>query len=82
MDWVDWYNTRRLLGSIGDIPPAEVEANHHAALEATPMAAYDSNKPASGKPRAVHGAQGPALLATRPPVAATASGAHHKALTA
>jgi hypothetical protein len=38
MDWVDWYNTRRLLGSIGDIPPAEVEANHHAALEATPMA--------------------------------------------
>lgn len=39
MDWVDWYNTRRLLGSIGDIPPAEAEANHHAALEATPMAA-------------------------------------------
>jgi transposase InsO family protein len=39
MDWVDWYNTRRLLGSIGDIPPVEAEANHHAALEATPMAA-------------------------------------------
>ena len=36
---VDWYNTRRLLGSIGNIPPAEAEANHHAALEATPMAA-------------------------------------------
>jgi putative transposase len=34
---VDWYNTRRLLGSIGDIPPAEAEANH-AALEATTMA--------------------------------------------
>jgi putative transposase len=39
MDSVDWYNTRRLLASIGDTPPAEAEANHHAALEATPMAA-------------------------------------------
>ena len=39
MNWVDWYNNRRLLGSIGDIPPAEAEAKHHAALEATPMAA-------------------------------------------
>ena len=38
MNWVDWFNNRRLLGSIGDIPPAEAEANHHA-LEATPMAA-------------------------------------------
>ena len=26
MDWVDWFNTRRLLGSIGWIPPAEFEA--------------------------------------------------------
>ena len=39
MNWVDWYNNRRLLGSIGDMPPAEAEAKHHAALEATPMAA-------------------------------------------
>jgi putative transposase len=23
--WVDWYNNQRLLGSIGDIPPAEYE---------------------------------------------------------
>ena len=37
--WVDWYNNRRLLGSIGNIPPAEAEANYHAALEAMPMAA-------------------------------------------
>ena len=34
---VDWYNNRRPLGSIGNIRPAE--ANHHAALVATPMAA-------------------------------------------
>jgi putative transposase len=42
MNWVDWYNNRRLLGSIGDVPPAEAEAAWHAAqdaLEATPMAA-------------------------------------------
>ncbi len=23
--WVDWFNNRRLLGSIGDIPPVECE---------------------------------------------------------
>jgi transposase InsO family protein len=39
MNWVDWYNNRRLLGSIGDIPPAEAEASHYAALEPTPVAA-------------------------------------------
>ena len=70
INWVDWYNTRRLLGSIGDIPPAEAEANHHAALEATPMAAWDSNKPASEKPRAVHsGSRAPttaSVPSTRP----------------
>jgi putative transposase len=36
---LDWYDHRRLLGSIGDIPPAEAEASHDAALEATPVAA-------------------------------------------
>jgi transposase InsO family protein len=25
MEWVDWFNNRRLLGPIGDIPPAEAE---------------------------------------------------------
>ncbi len=25
LDWVDWYNHKRLLGSIGNIPPAEAE---------------------------------------------------------
>jgi hypothetical protein len=23
LEWVDWFNNRRLLGPIGDIPPAE-----------------------------------------------------------
>ena len=34
MDWVDWYNTRRLLGSIGDIPPVEAEASPRARRHA------------------------------------------------
>ena len=26
--WVDWFNTRRLLGRVGDVPPAEFEGRH------------------------------------------------------
>jgi putative transposase len=29
LDWVDWFNHKRLLGPIGDIPPAEAEANYY-----------------------------------------------------
>ena len=29
LDWVDWFNTRRLLGPIGYIPPAEYEARYY-----------------------------------------------------
>jgi len=36
---LDWLNDRRLLEPIGNIPPAEAEANHHAALEQPRMAA-------------------------------------------
>lgn len=39
LEWVDWFNTRRLLEPIGNIPPAEAEAAYYAQLEATPMAA-------------------------------------------
>ena len=38
-EWVDWFNNRRLLAPIGNIPPAEAEANFYAALENEPMAA-------------------------------------------
>ena len=38
-EWVDWFNNRRLLEPIGNIPPAEAEANFYAALETEPMAA-------------------------------------------
>lgn len=29
LDWVDWFNHRRLLESIGYMPPAEYEARYH-----------------------------------------------------
>jgi transposase InsO family protein len=39
LEWVDWFNTRRLLEPIGHVPPAEAEAAYYAALEVRPMAA-------------------------------------------
>jgi putative transposase len=30
LEWVDWFNHRRLLEPIGDIPPAEFEATYYA----------------------------------------------------
>ena len=39
LEWVDWFNNRRLLEPIGNIPPAEAEANYYAALERSDMAA-------------------------------------------
>jgi len=32
LEWVDWFNNRRLLEPIGHIPPAEAEARFSAAL--------------------------------------------------
>ena len=39
LERVDWFNNRRLLEPIGNIPPAEAEANFYAALEIEDMAA-------------------------------------------
>ena len=39
LEWVDWFNHRRLLQPIGNIPPAEAEDRYYAMLEQTPMAA-------------------------------------------
>ncbi|MDB5474276.1 MAG: Integrase, catalytic region, partial [Devosia sp.] len=39
LEWVDWFNHRRLLEPIGNIPPAEAEANFYVALKQTAMAA-------------------------------------------
>jgi putative transposase len=34
LEWVDWFNRRRLLEPIGNIPPAEAEANYYTATAA------------------------------------------------
>lgn len=34
LEWVSWFNHQRLLGSIGDIPPAEAEARYYRQLAA------------------------------------------------
>jgi len=30
LEWVAWFNHRRLMGPLGDIPPAEAEANYYS----------------------------------------------------
>ena len=39
LEWVDWFNKRRLLEPIGNVPPAEAEEKYYAALEEPAMAA-------------------------------------------
>ena len=39
LEWVDWFNKRRLLEPIGNVPPAEAEANFYADPETSEMAA-------------------------------------------
>ena len=38
LEWVDWFNHRRLLKPIGDIPPAELETAYHRQQEESAMA--------------------------------------------
>jgi putative transposase len=39
LEWVNWFNHRRLLEPIGNIPPAEAEQHYYAMLEQPAMAA-------------------------------------------
>jgi putative transposase len=39
LEWVDWFNNRRILEPIGNIPPAEAEAAYYAAPEELRIAA-------------------------------------------
>lgn len=39
LEWVDWFNNRRLLKPIGNIPPAEAEERYYPMLDAPAMAA-------------------------------------------
>jgi putative transposase len=44
-NWVDWYNTRRLMHRLGRRPPAEVEAEYYAQQPADHVG---SNQPRGG----------------------------------
>ena len=39
LKWVDWFNNRRLLEPIGNIPPAEAEEAFYANLKTFDMVA-------------------------------------------
>ena len=39
LEWVDWFNNRRLLETIGHVPPAEAEARYYAEEETPALAA-------------------------------------------
>ena len=52
--WVDWFNNRRLLEPIGDIPPIEFEQAYYRQREAHAQW-RDSHKTVSENPGAVQG---------------------------
>ena len=39
LDWVDWFNNRRILEPTGNIPPAEYELMYYQQLEESSEAA-------------------------------------------
>jgi transposase InsO family protein len=39
LEWVDWFNNRRLLEPIGNMPPAEAEAQYYAQIDEPAMVA-------------------------------------------
>ena len=39
LEWVDWFNHRRLLEPIGNIPPAELEMAYYQQQEESAMVA-------------------------------------------
>jgi transposase InsO family protein len=39
LEWVDWFNNRRLLEPIGDVPPAEFEQAYYLQQESVALAA-------------------------------------------
>jgi putative transposase len=38
LEWVDWFNNRRLLEPIGDIPPAEMEIKYYSQMKESTVA--------------------------------------------
>ena len=53
LEWVDWFNHRRLLAPIGNVPPAEYEQMYYDEINRSCKEAC-LNKQVSGIPGAVH----------------------------
>ena len=51
LEWVDWFNNRRLLEPIGNILLVEAEANFYAALERSHGRVTKINQPSANKGR-------------------------------
>jgi putative transposase len=53
LEWVDWFNHRRLFEDHGRIPPAEFEDRYYRHVKLTPQS-RDSHPRACIEPGAVH----------------------------
>ncbi len=53
LEWVDWFTRRRLLETIGNIPPAGCEAADYRTTEPTATTRSRQNQP-STEPEAIH----------------------------
>jgi hypothetical protein len=51
---VDWFNNRRLLEPIGNIPPAEAEELFYAKVKEMPIGGVTQTKQPPDKPGTVH----------------------------
>jgi putative transposase len=60
VEWVGWYNHRRLHSAIGNVPPVEYEATYYRSI--TTLAPTDARSTGFTKPGAAHQARSrPAL---------------------
>ena len=55
LEWVDWFNHRRLLELIDNLPPAEAEARYHAQTERASPWRCDPSKTAFEKSGTLQG---------------------------
>ena len=46
LEWVDWFNHRRIFHDLGRIPPVEYEKNHHQQKESDHQVTTQDTKPA------------------------------------
>ena len=66
LEWVDWFNNRRLLEPIGNIPPAEAEARYYAQIARSRHGGLTQTKSPPGNPGRFN-VEHDAVLVHRPP---------------